>query len=102
MDRYAEAGLRLGQTVPDSGTAERAMTGLAATGGVGGAFAVSPLLAAPWAANTFMNLPGVRGGVNALLAPNRSALAGLRSEIQDRAYLGPVIAVPSALSFYAQ
>lgn len=73
---YAAAWNRLGRTVPDSGSPERAGYMAAGTGLWGGAGAgvalVDPWMASPLIANTIANLPGVRKGVNFALDPGRA------------------------------
>lgn len=93
MQDYAAAGQRLGGTVPDSGTPERIMT----LGGLAGlAHFIDPATLMPWAANTAANLPGIRQGVNAALAPNRQALDPVREALMRRSYLGSLLAAPAA------
>jgi hypothetical protein len=108
MTDYANAGLRLGQTVGDSGTGER----LLALGGAGAA-GILPhfvgtagiLPAAAYAADTVATLPGVRSGVNWLLRPNGPAIRPftdvLRQQIQSGAGIGSAIGLPPVVAAYA-
>jgi hypothetical protein len=94
LQDYAAAGVRLGDSVPDSGTPERLMT----MGGLAGmAHFLDPLTLTPWAIDTAANLPGVRQGVNALIAPNRPALDPVREAMMRRARLGGAVGAPLAL-----
>lgn len=106
MTDYAESGLRLGRTLPDSGTAERLMTAGSGAGTGGALYGlghfVSPWTAAPWVANTAATMPGIKQAINAVLAPNRPGLAGVRNQIQERSYLGGIFGAPAALDAYGQ
>lgn len=95
LQDYAQAGVKLGDTVADSGTPERLMT----MGGLAGmAHFVDPTMLAPWAVNTAANLPGVRKVVNAAIAPNRPKLAPVRQKIVDRANLIGLLMGSGAIS----
>lgn len=92
LQDYAAAGTRLGQTMPDSGSAERFMYGATTAGAMGGAsVAVNPFFLAPWAIDTLANLPGARQAVNLLLAPNRRGLDPARRRLMERAHLGGLL-----------
>lgn len=87
MQDYATAAKQLGDEVPDSGTPERLMT----MGAVGGLGAINPMLAAPYAANTLLNAPGIRQGVGRMMAPSQSPSAqALAEQLRRRAYLGSI------------
>lgn len=87
MQDYATAAKQLGDEVPDSGTPERLMT----MGAVGGLGAINPMLAAPYAANTLLNVPGIRQGVGRMMAPSQSPSAqALAEQLRRRAYLGSI------------
>lgn len=95
LQDYAAAGVRLGNSVPDSGTPERLMT----MGGMAGmAHFVDPALLSPWAANTLANLPGGKQVISALASPNRRALDPARRKLMERAHLGGILAAPAANS----
>ncbi len=97
MQDYAAAGVRLGNNVPDSGTAERIMTGGATLGGMAGlAKFVDPIALTPWFADTLLNIPGGKQAVNLLMSPNRTSLDPARRKLMERAYLGGLIAAPAA------
>lgn len=106
MTDYAQAGMRLGQTVADSGTPERqAIMGAGTLGGIGAAsHFVSPYAAAPWIANTFSNLPGVKGAVNFALRPNNPVIRpytdAIRAQIEARANLGSQVGLPAVVAAY--
>lgn len=85
---YAEAGLRLADRVPNSGTAERA----AALAAIGGAGYVAPASLAIPAAAAALYAPGVRTGVNALMAPRTGASGRLLNP------LGNSLATPTRMS----
>jgi len=92
LQDYAEAGKRLGDTMPDSGTTERMMYGAGTAGGMGAlAQFAHPLALAPWAVDTLANLPGAKQAVNLLLAPNRRALDPARRKLMERAHLGGLL-----------
>lgn len=93
MQDYAGAMTKLGDTVPDSGTIPR----LLATGGAGTVAATHPSALIPSALSLMTNAPGIKQGLNAALAPNRSGLAPVRRKIMDRAYLGSLFGVPLAI-----
>lgn len=84
---YGVAGQRLGDSLPNSGTWDRAL----ATGAVGGAGYVSPYMLAIPAAGIAPSLPGIRNLVNAAIAPNRAVLAPIREQIQRRARFGGLL-----------
>lgn len=90
MQQYAEQGLHLGDTLANSGTVDRIL----ASGAVGSAGYANPWLLAPMATNIALTAPGIRKGVNALLAPNRSALTGMRSQIEDMSRFGGAAGLP--------
>ena len=93
LQDYAAAGVRLGDSVPDSGTPERIMT----TGGLASmAHFIDPLTLSPWIANTLANLPGGKQAVNILISPNRKALDPARRKLLERAHLGGLLAAPAA------
>lgn len=71
MQKYGEAAKKLGDELPDSGSAERI---LAAGGLASLAHFASPLTLAPWAADTIANAPGIRQGLSALMAPRSEAI----------------------------
>lgn len=98
LQDYAAAGVRLGNTMPDSGTPERLMYGITAAGGMGGAAGViHPGLMAPWVIDTIASLPGARQAVNLLMAPNRRGLDPARQRLMERAQLsGALLAAPAA------
>lgn len=99
LQNYAAAGVRLGNNVPDSGTLERLM----AAGGVAGvANFIDPVALTPWLANTLANLPGGRQAVNMMIAPNRKALDPARRRLMERAYLGGLLAAPTAQAATAE
>lgn len=101
MTNYARAGMKLGSTVPDSGTFERAAT----VGSMAGAANfVSPYFAAPWAVDTLATLPGARNAVNFALRPNNAAIRPftdvLRAQLQARAGIGSTIGLPAVVAAY--
>lgn len=89
---YADAGLRLADRVPNSGTAERAAT-LAAVGGAG--YMAPQTLAIPVAA-AIPYLPGARNVTNALLAP-RTGMVGKVANPIGRTLSRASLAGPNAL-----
>lgn len=92
MQDYAAAGVRLGNTVADSGTAER----MATMGGMGAlAHFIDPVLLTPWAANTLANIPGGKQALNVLISPNRKGLDPARRALLKRAHLGGLLAAPA-------
>lgn len=90
MQDYAQAGLRLGDEVPNSGTVDR----LLATGGVAAAGALNPTILAPVGVSLASHLPGVRQGLGALMAPNRQSLNPMRDALMGRAHLGGLLLAP--------
>lgn len=101
MTDYARAGKLLGQTVPDSGSIERAAT----VGGIGAlTHFVSPYAAAPLIADTLATLPGARNAVNWALKPNNATFRAytdiLRAQIQQRAGIGSTIGLPAVVAAY--
>jgi hypothetical protein len=70
MQEYADAGLRLNDKLPNSGTADRGLVAGAATGVAG---TINPTLLAVPGALSVPYLPGVRTATNALLAPRSGA-----------------------------
>lgn len=112
MGDYAQAGLQLGQTVADSGTAERLATlgegagtigALGATAHSGGTLGLIP--GGIWAANTLANAPIARDAVNWVLRPNRPSIRPftdeLRAQLQARAGLGSTLGAPAVVSLYS-
>lgn len=111
MSDYANAGLRLGQTVADSGTAERLATMTGGTGLAGGIGAAAhsggmagTIPAAAWALDTFANLPGVRNAINWTLRPNRPSIRPItdeiRAQIQARAGAVSALGLPAVVAAY--
>lgn len=97
LQDYAKAGKELGDTMPDSGTAERLMYGSGTAGLMGAAAQFThPLTLAPWALDTLANIPGIKQAVNAIMAPNRKALDPARQRLMERAHLGGLLAAPGA------
>ncbi len=97
LQDYAQAGKQLGQTMPDSGTAERLMYGGGTAGAMGAASQfVSPIALAPWAMDTLANIPGFKQALNVLIAPNRRGLDPARRRLMERAHFGGLLAAPSA------
>lgn len=86
---YADAGLRLADKVPNSGSPERQMAATAILGGMG---AVAPKTLAIPAAASLPYLPGVRGVTNALIAPRTGVGGRLLNP------LGNALADPTRLS----
>jgi len=100
MQDYATAAKQLGDTLPDSGSPERLMTGGAIAGGVGAAAKmVNPLAAAPYAIDTIASLPGVRQALGRTMAPRGGPAQRQVAEIMRRnAYLGSLFGVPLAIT----
>lgn len=93
LQKYAAAGSRLGDSVPDSGTPERILT----LGGMASlAHFIDPSMLAPWLADTLANLPGGKQAINALISPNRKALDPARRKLMERAWLGGLLAAPAS------
>lgn len=112
MTDYAQAGMKLGQTVADSGTPERQIaTGagglgvLGALGGAGYAGGTAGIIpAALYGVDTLASTPWGRKAVDFALRPNRPAIRPftdeIRAQIQSRAYLGSAIGAPAVVSAY--
>ncbi len=85
---YAQAGKSLTDKLPNSGTAERALTGSLATGGLGALGSVTPVGAALTGSLGALYAPGVRDAVGAILAPRGSQkLRTLRDIITNNDYV---------------
>lgn len=106
MSNYATAGLRLGDTLPSSGTSER-LAAMATMGAGAGALHFTPAAALPMAAygiDTVGTLPIVRDIVNWGLKPNRASVRpytdALRAQIEARSNIGSALGGPAIASLY--
>jgi hypothetical protein len=110
MQDYADAGRGLVDTLPNSGTADRLLTGQAVTGASGVALGAPAAIAAhPGALAPFLAyLPGVDAAVKRLIAPRQYTLPpilsdplnALGAQVNNLAPIAGRAAVPGSLAYF--